>query len=242
LLSEKIWKHKLGNEQKDNELVYHEKDPSYYIGVYKSKSNKYVIIWNSSTLVSDYHILNADTPDAKFKQFSPRETKHEYSIDHFEDKFYIVTNWEAENFRLMETPENATDKENWTEVIPHREEVLLSYIVVFKDHLVIGERGNALTQLKVINQKTKEEHYVEIPEQAYVIYSSTNREFDSETLRFGYSSLTTPNSTYDYNMNTKKRELMKQQEIVGGHNPEAYPYKRWTRNGKTMVRKWKNVQ
>jgi len=121
--------------------------------VYKSKSDKYVIIWNGSTLVSDYHILNANTPDGDFKQFIPRETKHEYSIDHFEDKFYVTTNWDAENFRLMETPENATGKENWKEVIAHREDTLLSYIVVFKDYLVISERGNALTRLKVIKQK-----------------------------------------------------------------------------------------
>lgn len=227
LLSEKIWKHQLGNEQKNNELVYHEKDPSYYIGVYKSKSDKYIIIWNSSTLVSDYHILNANTPDEKFQQFIPRGTKHEYQIDHFEDKFYIVTNWEAENFRLMETPETETAKENWTEVIPHREDVLINYIVVFKNYLAISERGNALTQLKVINQKTKDEHYVEIPEQAYVIYASSNPEFDSETLRFGYSSLTTPNSIYDYNMKTKERQLMKQQEVVGGHNPDAYQTERF---------------
>lgn len=227
LLSEKIWKHTLGSEQKDNELIYHEKDPAFYMGVYKSKSDKYVIIWNSSTLVSDYHILDANKPDGKFKQFSPRETKHEYSIDHFEDKFYIVTNWEAENFRLMETSETATEKENWTEVIAHREDVLLNYMVVFKDYLVISERGNALTQLKVIDQKTKEEHYVDIPEQAYVIYASSNPEFDSETLRFGYSSLTTPNSTYDYNMKTKARKLLKQQEIVGGHQPEDYETERF---------------
>ena len=227
LLSEKIWRHKINAEQKDDEMVYHEKDPSYYIGAYKSKSDKYIIIYNSSTLVSDFHILNANDADGKFQQFTPRETKHEYSIDHFEDKFYIVTNWEAENFRLMETPETATAKNNWVEVIPHRKDVLLNNIEVFRNHLVISERGNALTQLKVINQKDKSEHYIEIEEPAYVIYPSTNTEFDTNKLRFGYSSLTTPNSVFDYNMETKERILLKQQEIVGGHINEDYKTERF---------------
>jgi len=227
LLSEKIWRHKLNNSQKDDEMVYHEKDPSYYIGVYKSKSDKYVIIYNGSTLVNDYHILNANNADDDFQQFTPRGTEHEYNINHFEDKFYIVTNWEAENFRLMETPETATAMENWVEVIPHRTDVLLNYIEVFKNYLVVSERGNALTQLKIINQKTKSEHYIEIEEPAYVIYSSTNPEFDTNKLRFGYSSLTTPNSQFDYNMETKERILLKQQEIVGGHNPEGYKTERF---------------
>lgn len=227
LLSEKIWRHKINAEQKDDELVYHEKDPSYYIGAYKSKSDKYIIIYNSSTLVSDFHILNANDADGKFQQFTPRETKHEYSIDHFEDKFYIVTNWEEENFRLMETPETVTAKNNWVEVIPHRKDVLLNNIEVFRNYLVISERGNALTQLKVINQKDKSEHYIEIEEPAYVIYPSTNTEFDTNKLRFGYSSLTTPNSVFDYNMETKERILLKQQEIVGGHINEDYKTERF---------------
>jgi len=227
LLSEKIWRHKIESSQKEDVLVYHEKDPSYYIGVYKSKSDKYVIIYNGSTLVSDYHILNADDADGEFQQFTPRGTKHEYSIDHFEDKFYIVTNWEAENFRLMETPETTTAMDNWVEVIPHREDVLLNNIEVFKDYLVVSERGNALTQLKIINQKDKSEHYIEIEEPAYVIYSSTNPEFDTNKLRFGYGSLTTPNSIFDYDMESKQRKLLKQQEILGGHNPEEYKTERF---------------
>lgn len=222
LLSEKIWRHTLGAAQDADKLVYTEKDPAYYIGVYKSKSDQYVIIYNSSTLSSDYHILNADDPNGDFKQFTPRETVHEYSIDHYKDKFYIVTNWDAKNFRLMETSVNATSKENWKEVIPNRDDVLLNSIEVFKDYLVVSERSNALTNLKIINQNTKEEHYLEFGEPAYVAGISTNPEFDTDILRYSYSSLTTPNSTYDYNMDTREKELMKQQEVVGGHNPEEY--------------------
>jgi len=222
LLSEKIWRHKLGSEQDQDEMVYEEKDNSYYTGVYNSKSDDYVIIYSTSTLTSDYQILRTDNPNGDFHQFTSRETPHEYSIEHFEGKFYIVTNWEATNFRLMETPVNATEKSNWKEVIPHRKHNLLSDIVVFKDFLVVEERSNALTQLKIINQQSKEEHYLDFGEPAYVVYSSTNTEFDTEVLRYGYSSMTTPNSIYDYNMRTSEKELKKQEEVVGGHNPDDY--------------------
>ncbi|MDH5476647.1 MAG: prolyl oligopeptidase family serine peptidase, partial [Cyclobacteriaceae bacterium] len=225
LLSEKIWKHKLGGNQ--DELMYEEKDASFYIGVTKSKSDKYVVIWNNSTTISDYHVLDADTPDEPFKQFTPREANHEYSIEHFEDKFYVVTNWDAMNFKLMEVGLDNTSKENWKEVIPHRDSVLLNSIDVFKNYLVIRERSNALTHLKIINQTTKDEHYLKFDEEAYVVYSSTNPEFDTETLRYGYSSLTTPNSIYDYNMNTREQSLKKQDEVVGGHNPDDYTTERF---------------
>ncbi len=227
LLSEKIARHSLGTNASEDVVVYEEIDPSYYIGVYKSKSSKYLIIYNSSTLVSDYHILDADQPMGNFQQFSPRENRHEYSIDHFEDKFYVVTNWDAENFRLMETPTSATSKENWKEVIPHRSDVLLNDIEVFQNFLVVSERSNALTHLKVIDQQSKEEHYLEFDEEAYVVYPSTNPEFDTNKLRFGYSSLTTPSSTYDYDMVTHEKELKKQAEVVGGHDPNDYKTERF---------------
>lgn len=222
LLSEKIWRHKLGEKQAADELQYHETDPSFYLNVYRSKSGQYIIIGESSTLVSDYHILDADRPESGFRRFSPRESAHEYYIEHFEDKFYLLTNWDAPNFRLMETPENATTKENWKEVVPHREDVLLSSMEVFRNYLVLQERTNALTRLKVINQQNNEDHYIQFDEPAYVVYASTNPEFDTETLRFVYSSLTTPSSTYDYQMGTRERELKKQEEVVGGHDPADY--------------------
>lgn len=225
LLSEKIWKHKLG--QDEDELMYEEKDNTFYIGVTKSKSDKYVIIWNGSTTINDYHILDADNPNGKFKQFTTREANHEYSIEHFDDKFYVLTNWEATNFRLMEVNENSTSKENWKEVISHRDDVLLSGIDVFKNYLVVRERSNALTHLKIINQNSKEEHYLEFDEAAYVVYASTNPEFNTDILRYGYSSLTTPNSIYDYDMNSRLQQLMKQDEVVGGHNPDDYTTERF---------------
>ena len=222
LLSEKIHRHRLGQPAENDEVVYHEKDPSYYIGVYRSKSGKYLIIYNSSTLVSDYHILDADDPDGDFQQFSPRDEEHEYSIAHIADKFYIITNWEAKNFRLMETPATATHKDNWKEVVAHRDDVLLEGMELFNNYLVLDERKGGLTQLRIMDQQSAEEHYLDFGEPAYLAYISTNREFDSEELRFGYTSMTTPNSTYDYNMKTRERTLKKQQEVVGGHNPDDY--------------------
>ncbi|MCU4176913.1 S9 family peptidase [Marinilabiliaceae bacterium N1Y90] len=222
LLSEKIWRHELATSLDEDVMVYHEKDPSYYIGVDKSKSDQYIIIGESSTLASDYQILAANNPKGEFRQFTPREDVHEYSIEHFEDKFYILTNKDAVNFRLMETPVNETNIENWKEVIPHREDVLLDGIELFKNYLVLSERSNALTHIRIINQTNKDEHYLEFDETAYVAYISTNTEFNTETLRFGYSSMTTPSSTIDYDMANKTKEVKKVQEVIGGHNPDEY--------------------
>ncbi|MEE9374392.1 MAG: S9 family peptidase [Saprospiraceae bacterium] len=226
LLSEKIWRHKLGHNNTLDVMVYHEKDPSFYIGVYNSKSEDYVIIYNNSTIVSDYQVLASDNPTGKFQNFTPRGTKHEYSLSHYGDKFYIVTNWGATNFRLMETPINATEKKNWKEVLAHRDDVLLEGIDVFNDHLVVSERSNALTQIRIMNQKSNEEYYLDFGEQAYVAHTSSNPEFNTNTLRFVYSSLTTPSSTIDYNMVKRTQEVKKQQEVIGGHDPEQYTTER----------------
>jgi len=222
LLSEKIYRHKIGSEPTKDVLVYKEDDIEYYTGVYRSKSGKYIIIWNNSTLVSDYHILSADNPNGNFANFTPRGTEHEYSIVHYGNKFYIVTNWEAENNRLMETPEDATNMSNWTEVIAHRNEVHLLDFDVFDNHLVLNERGNGLRGLRIINQTSGKDQYINFGENAYTAWISTNREFNTNILRYGYSSLVTPSSTYDYNMDTGEKTLMKQNEVVGGYNSDKY--------------------
>jgi len=222
LLSEHIDRHKLGTLQTDDVRVYTEKDDSFYIGVGRSKSDKYIIIYNSSTLISDYYILNANDPVGKFRQFSPRETEHEYTIEHYNDKFYIVTNWKAMNFRLMETPENATTKQNWKEVIPHRKDVMVSGIDVFADHLVISERRDGLRQIRVIDQRNGNEHYLDFGEAVYSAYPSVNPSFNTNVLRYQFSSLITPRSTFDYDMDMKVSTLLKQSEVVGGHDPADY--------------------
>lgn len=226
LLSEKIHRHKLGTSPESDEMVYHEKDPSYYIGVYKSRSEDYVIIYNSSTLSSDYQILKADNPEGTFKQFTPREDIHEYDITHFNGKFYIRTNWKAKNFRLMATPEDATEKTNWEEIIPHREDVLINEVELFADHTVLQERQKGFTKIRIINRNTGDDHYISFDEPAYTVNIGQNPEPATKQLRFVYNSLTTPRSVFDYNMDTKERELKKRKEVVGGHNPEDYATER----------------
>ncbi|MEP0273022.1 MAG: S9 family peptidase [Balneola sp.] len=223
LLPEKIYKHKLGDDTKNDPLIYQEEDDTFYTYVYKTKSDKYIVIGNSSTLINDYQILKADNPNGDFKQFIPRDPKaHEYSISHFQDKFYVMTNRDAPNFKLMEVSENNTAEKNWKEVIPHRSDVLLEGLELFNNHMVVDERKNGLTNLRIINQTTGDEHYLDFGEQAYNTYTSVNAEFNTNILRFGYTSMTTPNSTFDYNMESREKILLKQQEVVGGHNPEDY--------------------
>ncbi len=226
LLSEKIWRHKLGSNSKSDEMVYHEKDDTFYNGVYRSKSGDYIIIYNQSTLVSDFHILNADKPNGDFVNFSPREEEHEYSIDHYQDKFYIISNWDAKNNRLMETSETKTSKNNWKEVISHRDDVHLLDMEIFKDHLVINERKDGLRGLRIIHQKTGKDEYLDFGESTYTSRISTNREFNTNVLRYSYSSMLTPSSTYDYNMDSGQLTLMKQQEVVGGYEQNNYESER----------------
>ena len=226
LLSEKIWRHKLGSDSKSDKMVYHEKDDTFYNGVYRSKSGDYIIIYNQSTLVSDFHILNANNPDGDFMNFSPREKEHEYSIDHYQDKFYIISNWDAKNNRLMETSETKTSKKNWKEVIPHRDDVHLLDMEIFKEHLVINERKDGLRGLRIIHQKTGKDEYLDFGESTYTSRISTNREFNTNVLRYSYSSMLTPSSTYDYNMDSGQLTLMKQQEVVGGYDQSNYESER----------------
>ena len=236
LLGEKIWRHKIGSNNLDK-MVYHETDETFYNGVYRSKSGKFIIIYHSSTLITDYQILNADNPNGKFTRFTPRDFDHEYSIDHYNDKFYIITNWKAKNNRLMQTPDTKTNISNWREVLPQRDTVHLLSLEVFKDNLVINERKQGLRQLRIINQQTGDDGYIEFDEETYTSWISVNEEFDTDILRFSYSSLVTPTSTYDYNMNSGERTLLKQSEVVGGYDPKQYMSKRiyaTARDGNTI--------
>lgn len=222
LLSEKIRKHKLGTDAAADVTVYEEKDPSNYIGVYKTKSRDYIVIYSSATLSSEYRILKASDPDASFSIFQPRTKDVLYGIDHWGDKFLIRTNLEAKNFRLMETPVDKTTRENWKEVIAHRTDVLLEDIDVFKGHWVITERKEGLLQMRIREISSGEEHYLDFGEPAYAAYVGANPEFNTTNLRYNYTSLTTPNSVFDYDMNTKSKKLMKEQEVVGAFNKADY--------------------
>ena len=222
----KIFKHVLGTPSSQDVEVFHEVDETFGTFVYKTKSKKYIIIGSYSTLSNEYKYVNADTPNEPFTMFHPRERKLEYSISHYEDKWYISTNKDgAKNFKLMSTPEGQTSKENWTDVIAHRDDVLLEGMDIFNNYMVLSERINGITQLRVRPWKG-DEHYIKFNDDAYLAYTTTNIDFNTDILRLGYTSLTTPNSTYDYDMGTKEMTLLKQQEVVGDFNSDEYASER----------------
>ena len=221
----KIFKHRLGTSATEDEEVYHEADPTFLTYVYKSKSKKYIIIGSYQTVSNEFRVLAADNPDGAFRVIQPRERMLEYNIAHYADKFYIHTNLDAQNFRLMATDEEKTTKENWREVIPHRADVLLEGLDIFRDYLVLSERHNGITRLRVLPHGGNE-HYVDFGEEAYLAQTSTNREFDTDMLRIAYQSMTTPPTVYDYNMKTRELTLMKQQEVLGGFDPDNYESER----------------
>ncbi len=222
LRSEKVMRHTLGTDSKTDVEVYFEKDEIYSVNIGKSKSEKYIIIVSGSTLTSEVMLINAETPTENYKIFTPREKNILYDVEHYQDKFYIVTNWNALNFKLMETTIDKTGRNNWKEKIAHRKNVLLSGIEIFKDHLIISERMNGLPQIRVIDQKTNQSHYVQFKESAYTANLGFNPEFNTEIMRFSYQSMTTPASTFEYNLNTKSQKLLKEQAVLGDFNKDNY--------------------
>ena len=226
LRSFKIYNHKLGDNYNSDTEIYHEADETFDAGIWKTKSNKYLMIGSYSTLAEEYRFLEADKPNGDFKIIQKRERGLEYSVSHFGDYFYIKTNLDAKNFRLMRTSVTKTEKENWEEVIAHREDVFLEGIELFKEFLVVEEREQGLSKIRIINRETNDEHYINFEEEVYMAYISTNPELGTDLLRFGYTSMTTPGSTFDYNMKTREKELKKQQEVIGDFNPDNYETKR----------------
>jgi oligopeptidase B len=224
LRSHKIFKHEFGTGKSTE--VFHETDDTFGTYVYKSKSKEYLIIGSYSTLSTEYQILSANTPNEKFKVFAPRERDLEYSIAHFEGDFYVLTNLDAKNFRVMKTPVNKTEKENWVEIIPHRDDVRVEGIELFSDYLVVEERENGLNKLRIINTRTKAEHYLEFTEDAYSAFTTTNIEFNTTKLRYGYESLTTPFSTIEYDMETKEKTVLKETTVLGDFDKNDYKSER----------------
>lgn len=236
LRSDRVFRHTLGMDPESDAIVYTEKDETFSTGITKTKSKKYLVIYSASTLTNDYQLLDADKPEGKFRPFGARERGVEYSINHFKDRFYIVTNLDAPNFRLMETPDTRTGRVNWKEKIPNRRDTLLEGIEIFSDYMVLSERAQANTLMRIIDQKTGNKHYLNFGESAYTVSPSMNIDFDTEWLRYGYSSLATPTSTYDYNMRTKEKKLLKEQEVVGGYDNENYHTERLWATARDGVR------
>jgi oligopeptidase B len=222
LRADKVYKHVLGTSQDDDVLVFHEKDETFNIGVGKSKSDAFIAIYSIQTLSTEVRVLDANTPNGKWNVIQPREKNLEYSIDHYGDHFYIRTNLDAKNFRLVKTPVIATTKDNWVDVIPHRENVFLQGFDLFSNHLVVQERENGLRGIRIMNWNGGD-HKMTFNDPSYLVYPTSNLDFETNILRYNYTSLTTPNSTYEYNMDTKEQVLLKQEEVLDDNfSPDNY--------------------
>jgi oligopeptidase B len=228
LRSHKIFKHKLYSDENSDVEVYHEEDETFNVFVYKTKSKKFIVIGSSSTLSSEYRILKADTPDAKFKIFQERTSDLEYSIAHYKNSFYIISNIDkSTNFKVSKCHEEQTEKAFWHDVIPHRQTVLVEDIEIFKEYLVVNERENGLNKLRIISWNGTEDYFLPFNSETYTAYIGNNPDFESENLRYGFNSLTDPSSVIDYNFKTKQNEIKKEQEVLGGKfNKENYESKR----------------
>ncbi|MGB7070196.1 MAG: S9 family peptidase [Pyrinomonadaceae bacterium] len=219
--SDKIWRHALGTN--DNELVYEEKDVLFGVGVGKTRDRAMIMIGANAATMREYRFIPADQPNAEWTTILPREKDHEYSVDHYKGEFYITTNKNAENSRVVRAPVADASEKNWKEYIPHNPAIKIEGIDFFKDHAVVSEVENGLEYIKILDLKTRRAP-VRIPtsESVYTMSGSFNPEFDATSFRYNYSSMITPNSTYEYNFRTRKSELLKQQEIPSGYDKSKY--------------------
>jgi oligopeptidase B len=222
--SNKIFRHTLGSDKHD--LLYEEKDELYRAFCGKTRSKGYIIAGSVSSTTSEMRYLAADRPKDEFKLLLPRKENHEYYLDHLGDSFYIRTNDQGKNFRLVTAPVSDPDPKNWKEIIPHRKEVMLEDIDCFAGHFVAFERENGIPKLHVTDLKSRKSYYLDFPEPVYVAFPTQNAEFETNLLRFSYQSFITPPSIYDYDVKTKERKLLKQQPVLGGYDMKLYKSER----------------
>jgi len=217
LRSEKIFRHVLGTPTSEDVEVFHEKDDTFGTYVTKSKSNKYILIGSYSTISTEAQFLDANNPTGNFKMLQARERDLEYSVAHFENDFYLLTNKDdATNFKLMKTAVDKTEKENWVDVIPHREDTLLEDFSIYKDYLVLEERNNGLNKIRIKRWDKKEDYYLPFEEETYSAGVYDSPDFDTAIIRYSYNSMTTPSSVIDFNMSDRSKEVKKEQEVLGG--------------------------
>ncbi len=230
LRSEKIYKHVLGTDTSADAVVFHEKDETFDAFVYKTKSKKYIMIGSYSTLTQEYQALDANNPNSDLKVIQPRTRGLEYSVAHYKDHFYVLTNKDdATNFKLMKTPEDKTTMDNWVDVIPHRDDTLLEDISIFKEYLVLEERTNGLNKIRIKRWDGEGDYYLPFDEETYSVGVYNNPDFDTNTIRYGYNSFTTPASVIDFNMDDQSKEIKKEQEVLGG---------KFDKNNYTSERLW----
>lgn len=235
-----VFMHQLGTDSSQDVMVYHEEDDTFDVNLFKSKSLEYIFISSSSTISDEQRFIPADNVLASWKIVQPRTKDLEYSVEHFGDEFYIITNADgATNFKIVKTKLNEPGMKNWVDVIPHRKDVLLEGFEIFQNYLVLEERKEGLLQIRIIDNQQHTEHYLPFSDPTYTAYIGLNLEFDTQKLRYGYTSLTMPNSTLEYDMKEKTTKLLKQQEVLGGNfHTENYISERiWasSRDGQSRI-------
>ena len=221
-----VCRHRVGDDPSADALVFQEEDEAFSTAVFKTKSKQYVMIASHQTVSTEYRYLSADNPEGDWVVLLPRERFHEYEVEHARGAFYIRTNWEAKNFRLMKAKVGQTDRASWQEILPSRDDVLLESFELFRDFLVVQERRQGLVQFRILSWDGETEHDVDFEDPAYSAELLENPEFNTSTLRYEYTSLTTPASVYDYDMNTRNKVLLKQEEVLGGFEIQHYATER----------------
>src|SRR5262249_7620856 len=216
----RLYRHVLG--AKEDVLVYEEKDELYRLVVPRTRDRKFVLATSSSSITTEERYLPSDQPAGAWRVILPREKDHEYHVDHRDGLFYIRTNKNAKNYRLVTAPVDKPQPENWKEIVPHRKDVLLENVLLFEHHGVLAERGDGLPKLRVIDWRTGKDHSIEFPQPTYSVLADANPEFKTNTIRFRYFSLVTPDSVFDYDMDGRKRNLLKQTEVLGGYDPKGF--------------------
>jgi oligopeptidase B len=223
---DRVYRHRLGSDPAEDVLVFEESDETFSCWVGRSKSGRYLWIGSSQTLATEIRFLDAFQPDGDFRVILPRQRDHEYSVEHDGDAWLLRTNLEAENFRLVRAPIDDPRPENWSEIIPGREEVLLEDFELVRDAIAVQERRDGLVKLRMLDRSGSLDHEIVLDDETYVAWLGTNLEPDSRVLRYGYSSLTTPTSQYDYDLDTRTRVLVKRTEVVGGYDSSHYASRR----------------
>jgi oligopeptidase B len=223
-----VWRHTLGDDPTEDALVFQEDDHRFYVSVTRTRSGDYILVSSGSKLTSEAHLLDADEPEGALRVVEPRTQGVEYHVEHHRgrdgtERLLILTNdGEAPNFRLAEAPVENPGRANWTDVLPHREDVRLEDVDAFLDHLVFSERSEGITRLRVRRVEDGSEHLIEMPDPVYTAHVGPNYEFDTTTLRFEYTSLLTPPTSYDYDLEARSTTLVKRQPVLGGFDPDEY--------------------
>ena len=222
--SNKFWRHVVGSDK--NDLLFEEKDELFDVGASRSLDKKIIFLASFAKTSREFRFVSADNPTGEFKIILPRQDGHEYDVDHYKGLFYITTNKDAKNFRVVTAPISDSSEKNWTPFIPHNPKVKIDGLTTFANYFVVSEKEGGLNYLRVIDMKTNGSYRITTDESDYALFLSQNPEFNTDTVRFSYQSMVTPSTVYDYDMGTRQRKLLKQQEVLGGYDPKNYEARR----------------